>query len=124
MLEEVEVRPGFIQCDNFAIDYRVVWEISESVEDERILTIEGISPSRKQMQPASRFHGYGAVPIEFDLFCGVRRYVGLKMRGQYREARNFFLRHIIPIRGLGSGDVRYGRIGKPYHIPGIGFSSV
>jgi hypothetical protein len=48
VLEEIEVRPtGFVQRHYLAIDYRVVWKISESVEDERILTIERISPSGK-----------------------------------------------------------------------------
>ena len=46
VLEEIEVRPTrFIQCDDLTIDYRVVREISESLEDQGILTIEGISPS-------------------------------------------------------------------------------
>jgi hypothetical protein len=50
VLEEIEVRPTrFIQCDDLTIDYRVVREISESLEDQGILTIEGISPSGKQI---------------------------------------------------------------------------
>jgi hypothetical protein len=68
VLEEIEVWPaGFIQCDNLAIDNRVVWQISECFEDQRVLPVEGISPPGKQIQPASRFHGYGAVSIELDL---------------------------------------------------------
>jgi len=66
-LEEIEVRlTRFIQCDDLAIDYRVVREVSESFEEQGILAIEGISPSGKEVQPASRFHGYGAISIELD----------------------------------------------------------
>jgi hypothetical protein len=73
VLEETEVRAtGLIQCDNLTIDYGVVGEISESVKDQGILSIEGISPSGKQVQPASRFHGDGSISIEFDFEKPVR----------------------------------------------------
>ena len=68
VLEAIEVgATGFIQRENLTIDYRVVRETRESFEDQGILTIEGISPSGKQIRPAARFHGDGTVPIELDL---------------------------------------------------------
>jgi len=73
VLEEIEVRPArFIQCDNLTIDYGVVREISESVKDQGILSIEGISPSGKQVQLTGRFHGDGSISIEFDFEKPVR----------------------------------------------------
>jgi len=61
-LEEIEVRlTRFIQCDDLAIDYRVVREVSESFEEQGILAIEGISPSGKQVELclliSLRWHG-------------------------------------------------------------------
>jgi hypothetical protein len=73
VLEEIEVRAtGLIQCDNLTIDYGVVREISESVKDQGILSIEGISSSGKQVQRTGRFHGYGSISIEFDFEKPVR----------------------------------------------------
>ena len=67
MLEEIEVRtPRFIQCDNLAINNRVVGKISQSFEDQRILSVEGIPPPGKKIQLTGRFHGDGAISIEFD----------------------------------------------------------
>jgi|SRR6516162_7882701 hypothetical protein len=47
VLEEIEVgTPRFVQCHNFAVNDRVVRKISESFEDQGILSIEGISAPR------------------------------------------------------------------------------
>ena len=67
-LEEIEVwSAGFIQCDNLTIDYRVVREVSESVEDLGILSIEGIPPPGKEIELTGRFNGDGAISVELDL---------------------------------------------------------
>src|SRR5260221_13686369 len=60
---------------------------------------------------AARSNSDCVVAVQLNFFCGVRRYVVLEMRGQLKEVRSLFLRHIIPIRGLGSGEVRSGMAG-------------
>ena len=73
VLEEIEVgTPRFVQCHNFAVNDRVVRKISESFEDQGILSIEGISSSGKQVQLTGRFHGDGPISIEFDFEKPVR----------------------------------------------------
>jgi hypothetical protein len=76
VLKQIEVRvPRLIQCDNLAINYRIVGNVGQCFEDQGILSIEGIPPPGKKIQLTSGFHGDGTVAIEFNLFCGVRRYV-------------------------------------------------
>ena len=51
VLEEIEVRtPRFVQCHNLTVNNRVVGEISQSFEDLRILSVEGIPPPRKKTE--------------------------------------------------------------------------
>ena len=67
MLEEIEVRAaGLVQCDNLAVNDRVVGKISQSFKDERILSVEGIPPPGKKTKLAGRFHGDETIPIQLD----------------------------------------------------------
>jgi hypothetical protein len=51
VLQEIEVRtPRFVQCHNFTVNNRVVGKISQSVEDQRILSVEGIPPPGKKIE--------------------------------------------------------------------------
>ncbi len=46
----------------------------------RILMVEQFVPPREQIHAEIRFDPDSAIAVEFDLFCGVRRYVALRMR--------------------------------------------
>jgi hypothetical protein len=101
VLEEIEVRtPRFVQRHNLAVNNRVVGKISQSFEDLRILSVEGIPPPRKKTEVTERFHGDCAISIEFDFFCGVRRYVALGNRFWLARHIDGPRRHIISYQRL------------------------
>jgi hypothetical protein len=55
---------------------------------QRELFAERLLSAREQKQDAARLRSFGAVAVQLDLFCGVRRYVALTLTGEL-AVRNF-----------------------------------
>ena len=66
-----------IQRDNFAVDHRFVRHPCECLRDGRVLSVEVIIVPGAQMHPPARLERNGSESVEFQLFCGVGRYVAL-----------------------------------------------
>ena len=86
------------------VNYCFGGKITERVSDLRESFVEVFVIPRVE-DGFVGFDSYGAIAVELDFFCGVRRYVALKMLGQLGRGRNRLRCHIIPIRSSGSGEV-------------------
>jgi hypothetical protein len=66
MLEQVEIwSPLVVESDDFSIDYRVLGQIAEGLDDVRILSVEQFSVSGTEIQFAFRVDCDSPVSIEF-----------------------------------------------------------
>ena len=79
MLKQAEIwPPNVVKGDDFPVDYRVLGQIAEGLDDVWVLSAERFPFSRNKAHLAFQVGGDGAVSIEFDFFCGIRRYVAVE----------------------------------------------
>ena len=82
ILQEVEIGAALvIDGDKFANRDRSFRQAGQRVHDVGKLSVQRFSSSREKTDASSRLDGERPISIKFDLFCGVRRYVVLEMRG-------------------------------------------
>ena len=95
ILQEIEVRPAaIIDGDNFSIDDRSLRQIGQRLDDIRKLSVQRFSSPREQCDAGFRLDYKGPITVEFDLFCGVERYVALTLIGDLAK-RTFAEKHHI-----------------------------
>src|SRR5439155_19972001 len=83
ILQQIEVRTAtLIDGNYFSINDGSLGQIRQRLHDVRKLSMEGFFPPREQRQTSSRLHRKGAISVELNFFCGVRRYVALILIGE------------------------------------------
>jgi hypothetical protein len=82
-LQQIEVgAPAFIDGNYFSVYDRSGGQIRQCFHDVGKLSIQRFSSPREERDTSSRLDRECSITIEFNFFCGVRRYVVLEMRGQ------------------------------------------
>jgi len=67
-----------VESDDFLVDRCVFGKISQGFGNERELAVERLAVSRVQEEIAVRSDCLSSILIQFDFFCGVRRYVAVE----------------------------------------------
>ena len=101
-LQEIEVgATAVIDCDQFSINDCSLEQIRQCVHDVGKLSIERFLPPREQRDTSSGLDRERSIPVKFNFFCGVGRYVAPGIGFWLGMHASGPRRHIIPIKGFG-----------------------
>jgi len=82
-LQQIEVgTAAVIDGDYFSIYDRSCRQIGQCFYDVGKLSIQRFSSPREQRDTSSRLDREGSIPVKFNFFCGVERYVVLTLIGE------------------------------------------
>lgn len=84
-----------IERNDLAVDDGFIRHRLEGFRDGWIPRGEVVIVTRAEMDFAARLEGDGAISVEFQLFCGVGRYVALRTEVQRSDPIAILQRHIM-----------------------------
>jgi hypothetical protein len=101
VLQQIEIGLAiFVETNQLAIDNGAGGQIGQRFDNVRKLSIQGFSSPRIERHTGAGFHHLYAITIQFDFFCGVRRYVALGNRFWLARHIDGPRRHIISYQRL------------------------